>query len=161
MGYYISMNKADKVTFTKPQLKVINHNDGPMLVVAGAGTGKTAVITQRVARLILSEKAKPEEILALTFTDKAAAEMQQRVDELLPYGYLDTQIMTFHALADKIMREFALDAGVSPEFQILTDVQQTIILQEVLANTQFEYFSPQRDPFAFVSSIKCHFQAKR
>ena len=154
MGYYISMNRADKVTFTKPQLKVINHNDGPMLVVAGAGTGKTAVITQRVARLILSEKAKPEEILALTFTDKAAAEMQQRVDELLPYGYLDTQIMTFHALADKIMREFALDAGVSPEFQILTDVQQTIILQEVLANTQFEYFSPQRDPFAFVSSIK-------
>ncbi len=142
------------IKFTKTQLEVIGHDNGPMLVVAGAGTGKTAVITQRVARLILAEKAKPEQVLALTFTDKAAAEMQQRVDELLPYGYLDTQIMTFHALADRIMREFALDAGISPEFQLLSDVQQTIILQEVLSSTEFKYFSPQYDPFAFISSIK-------
>ena len=155
MGYdYVMTNNYESIRFTKQQLEVINHDNGPMLVVAGAGTGKTAVITQRVARLILSEKAKPEQVLALTFTDKAAAEMQQRVDELLPYGYLDTQIMTFHALADRIMREFALDAGVSPEFQILTDVQQTIILQEVLSTTEFKYFSPQYDPFAFISSIK-------
>jgi DNA helicase-2/ATP-dependent DNA helicase PcrA len=148
------MKKSEELKFTRQQLEVINHDSGPILVVAGAGTGKTAVITQRVARLILDSKAKPEEILALTFTDKAAAEMQQRVDELLPYGYLDTQIMTFHALADRIMREFALDAGISPEFQLLTDVQQTIILQEVLSNTQFKYFSPQNDPFGFISSIK-------
>ena len=123
---------ADQVKFTKQQLDAINHDDGPCLVVAGAGTGKTAVITQRIARLILTKKTKPEQVLALTFTDKAASEMQQRVDEMLPYGYLDTQIMTFHALAERILREFALDAGLSTEFQILTDVQQTILLQEVL-----------------------------
>ncbi len=146
--------KADSFDFTKQQLAVIEHDKGPMLVVAGAGTGKTAVITQRVARLIMGSKARPEQVLALTFTDKAAAEMQQRVDELLPYGYLDTQIMTFHALADRIMREFALDAGISPDFQLLTDVQQTIILQEVLSTSEFNYFSPQYDPFAFISSIK-------
>ena len=117
----------EQVKFTKQQLEAINHDIGPALVVAGAGTGKTAVITQRIARLILTKKAKPEQVLALTFTDKAAAEMQQRVDEMLPYGYLDTQIMTFHALAERILREFALDAGLSTEFQILSDVQQTII----------------------------------
>jgi len=140
--------------FTKEQLEAINHNEGPVLVVAGAGTGKTAVITQRMARLILSEKARADQVLALTFTEKAASEMQQRVDELLPYGYLDTQIMTFHGLAEKIMREFALDAGLSPEFQILNEVQQTIIMQEVLSAAEFKYFSPQRDPFAFIGAVK-------
>lgn len=146
--------ELEKLQFTQKQLRAINFNKGPVLVVAGAGTGKTAVITQRIARLILESKAKPSEILALTFTEKAAAEMQQRTDELLPYGYLDTQIMTFHSLAEKIMREFALDAGISPEFQILNDVQQTIIMQEVLSEANFKYFSPQHDPFAFISAIK-------
>lgn len=140
--------------FTKQQLEAINHDDGPALVVAGAGTGKTAVITQRIARLILSGKARAEQVLALTFTEKAASEMQQRVDELLPIGYLDTQIMTFHGLAERIMREFALDAGISPEFQILNEVQQTIIMQDVMASADFKYFSPQHDPFAFISAVK-------
>lgn len=139
---------------TKQQLDAINHNDGPALVVAGAGTGKTAVITQRIARLILSGKAKPEQVLALTFTEKAAAEMQQRVDELLPYGYVDTQIMTFHALAERLLREFALDVGLSPEFQILNDIQQIVIMQEVLQKASFKYFSPQHHPFAFIAAIR-------
>lgn len=136
------------------QLEAIGHNSGPVLVVAGAGTGKTAVITQRIARLILSNMAKPEEVLALTFTEKAAAEMQQRVDELLPYGYVDTQIMTFHALAERLLREFALDIGLSPEFQILNEVQQTVIMQEVLAVASFSYFNPQHHPFAFVGAAR-------
>jgi DNA helicase-2/ATP-dependent DNA helicase PcrA len=142
------------VKHTKQQLAAIEHNDGPALVVAGAGTGKTAVITQRIARLILGGKAKPEQVLALTFTEKAAAEMQQRVDELLPYGYVDTQIMTFHALAEKLLREYALDIGLSPEFQILNDVQQIIIMQKVLERADFEYFSPQHDPFAFIAAVR-------
>lgn len=142
------------IKFTPEQLQAINHEKGPILVVAGAGTGKTAVITQRIARLILSGNAKAEEVLALTFTEKASSEMQQRVDELLPYGYIDTQIMTFHALAERIMREFALDAGVSPEFQVLSDFQQTIIFQEVLSSVEYSYFSPQYHPFAFIKAIK-------
>lgn len=140
--------------FTKDQLKAINHDSGPILVVAGAGTGKTSVITSRIARLILTKKAKPEEVLALTFTDKAASEMQQRVDEMLPYGFLDTQIMTFHALAEKLLREFALDIGLSTEFTILSDIQQTIILQEVLNKADFSYYSPQHDPFDFIDGLK-------
>lgn len=147
-------NEPESIVFNPEQLRAINHLNGPALVVAGAGTGKTAVITRRIAKLILSKKAKPDEVLALTFTEKAAAEMQQRVDEMLPYGYLDTQIMTFHALAEKILREYALDIGLSTEFQILTDIQQTIVLQEILSGIEYKYFSPQHDPFDFIGGIK-------
>src|SRR5436190_6238689 len=66
------------------QLRAVTHGDGPLLVVAGAGTGKTQVITRRIAWLIATRRARPSEILALTFTDKAAAEMQVRVDQLAP-----------------------------------------------------------------------------
>ena len=71
------------------QRRAVCHDRGPLLVVAGAGTGKTQVITRRIAWLIATRRARPSEILALTFTDKAAEEMQVRVDQLVPYGYTD------------------------------------------------------------------------
>ena len=74
------------------QRRAVTHGDGPLLVVAGAGTGKTQVITRRIAWLIATRRARPSEILALTFTDKAAEEMAVRVDQLVPYGYTDTAI---------------------------------------------------------------------
>src|SRR2546430_11923566 len=69
------------------QHAAVTHDAGPLLIIAGAGTGKTTVITHRIAWLIAQKRARPEEILALTFTDKAAAEMEERVDTLVPYGY--------------------------------------------------------------------------
>src|SRR3990172_6266386 len=71
------------------QKEAVTHGDGPLLIVAGAGTGKTTVITRRIAWLIREGRAKGDEILGLTFTDKAAGEMEERVDRLLPMGYLD------------------------------------------------------------------------
>ena len=79
------------------QKKAVIHDSGPLLIVAGAGTGKTTVVTERISNLILKEKAKPEEILALTFTEKAAGEMEERVDQIMPYGYVDLWISTFHS----------------------------------------------------------------
>ena len=76
---------------TRSSCRAVTHGDGPLLVVAGAGTGKTQVITRRIAWLIATRRARPSEILALTFTDKAADEMQVRVDQLVPYGYTDTR----------------------------------------------------------------------
>ena len=73
----------------KEQVQAVTHKDGPLLIIAGAGTGKTRMITQRIAWLINQGLAKTDEILALTFTDKAAKEMQERVDILMPYGYTD------------------------------------------------------------------------
>ncbi|MBU0624851.1 UvrD-helicase domain-containing protein, partial [Patescibacteria group bacterium] len=71
------------------QVQAVTHAGGPQLIVAGAGTGKTMVITRRVAWLVATKRAKPEEILALTFTDKAAGEMEERIDKLMPLGYVE------------------------------------------------------------------------
>jgi DNA helicase-2/ATP-dependent DNA helicase PcrA len=68
------------------QKKAVEHKKGPLLIIAGAGTGKTSVITQRIVHIIKQKLAKPTEILALTFTEKAADEMQERVDIEMPYG---------------------------------------------------------------------------
>ena len=79
------------------QKKAVMFNEGPLLIVAGAGTGKTTVITRRIAHLIERKLAKSDEILALTFTEKAAGEMAERLDKLLPYGYVDLWVHTFHS----------------------------------------------------------------
>ncbi|MBI2812037.1 MAG: UvrD-helicase domain-containing protein, partial [Candidatus Melainabacteria bacterium] len=71
---------------TAQQREAIEHEKGPLLIIAGAGTGKTLVISHQIAHLILTKKARPEEILALTFTEKAAHEMEERVDLLVPMG---------------------------------------------------------------------------
>ena len=112
------------------QQQAVKHDQGPLLIIAGAGTGKTAVITRRIAQLIARKAARPEEILALTFTDKAAAEMEERVDLLVPYGYTDIWISTFHAFGDRILRENALELGFDPEFKVLTRPDQLIFLKE-------------------------------
>src|SRR5262245_55601454 len=87
---------------TSKQAAAVTHPGGPLLIVAGAGTGKTLVLTRRIAWLIATKRARPSEILALTFTEKAAAEMEARVDTLAPYGFVDATISTFHAFGDRI-----------------------------------------------------------
>ena len=99
----------DLSNLNKAQKKAVTHKDGPLLILAGAGTGKTTVITQRVAWLIEKGLAKPDEILCLTFSDKAAGEMEERIDKLLPYGYVDLWVMTFHAFAERLLRDHAID----------------------------------------------------
>ena len=93
------------------QLKAVQHKDGPLLIMAGAGTGKTTAITQRIAYLIEQKLAKSDEILALTFTEKAAGEMEERVDRLLPMGYLDLWISTFHSFGERTLKDHGLDIG--------------------------------------------------
>src|SRR5215471_1623520 len=101
------------------QMEAVTHGEGPLLVLAGAGTGKTAVITRRIAWLIASRRARPSEILALTFTEKAAAEMQERVDVLVPYGYADVTIRTFHSFGEEVLRGHGVEIGIAPGFTVL------------------------------------------
>src|SRR5437870_12667161 len=105
---------ADRILdgLNEAQRRAVTHDAGPLLIVAGAGTGKTTVITRRIAWLIAQKKARPDEILALTLTDKAAAEMEERVDTPVPYGYPDGELSTFHAFGDRIPREHALETGL-------------------------------------------------
>jgi DNA helicase-2/ATP-dependent DNA helicase PcrA len=129
-----------------PQQEAVLHGQGPLLIIAGAGTGKTTVLTRRIAHLISSKQARPEEILALTFTDKAAAEMAERVDQLIPYGYAETWIGTFHSLGDRVLREGGLEMGLDPEFRVLTTAEQVIFLRERLWKLPLQRFRPLGDP---------------
>jgi DNA helicase-2/ATP-dependent DNA helicase PcrA len=130
----------------RAQVDAVTHDQGPLLIVAGAGTGKTTVITRRIAYLIATKRCRPEEILALTFTDKAAAEMEERVDTLVPYGYADVWISTFHAFGDRLLRENALELGLTPDFRVLTRAEQVIFLRDQLFKLPLDYYRPLSDP---------------
>ena len=116
----------------KAQKEGVTTTEGPLLIIAGAGTGKTTVITHRIAQIIEKKLAKPSEILALTFTEKAAGEMEERVDVLVPYGYIDTTISTFHAFGNRVLQENAIDLGLPPDFRVMTRPQQILFFQQNL-----------------------------
>ena len=128
------------------QSGAVAHGEGPLLIIAGAGTGKTTVLTRRIAHLIATKRARPEEVLALTFTEKAAAEMTERVDQLIPYGYAETQVSTFHAFGDRVLRDSALEIGLNPEFRVLSQPEQIIFLRERIFELPLRRFRPLGDP---------------
>lgn len=138
---------------TPRQRKAVTHGEGPLLIVAGAGTGKTTVLTRRIAWLIAEKRAKPSEILALTFTDRAALEMTERVDQLVPYGYTDTVISTFHAWGDRLLREHALEAGLSDRSTVLSRAEQIIFLREHLFDLPLDRYRPLGDPTRFLHAL--------
>jgi DNA helicase-2/ATP-dependent DNA helicase PcrA len=135
------------------QRGAVTHDSGPLLIIAGAGTGKTTVITRRIAYLIAARRARPSEILALTFTDKAAAEMEERVDTLVPYGYSDVQISTFHAFGDRLIKENALELGLTPDFRVLTRAEQVIFLRDHLFEFPLKHYRPLGDPTRHLQAI--------
>ncbi len=135
------------------QANAVTAREGPLLIVAGAGTGKTTVLTRRIAYLIAAKLAKPSEILALTFTEKAASEMEERVDLLVPYGYADVWISTFHAFGDRILREQALALGLNPDYTVLTRPEQVVFLRERLFELPLSYYLPLGDPTRYIEGI--------
>ena len=135
------------------QRRAVMHGTGPLLVVAGAGTGKTQVITRRIAWLIAGKHARPSEILALTFTDQAADEMQVRVDQLVPYGYTDSAISTFHAFGDRLIREFALELGLPTDLRVLSRPETVVFLREHLFELGLDEYRPLGDPTKFLGAL--------
>ena len=136
------------------QRAAVTHGEGPLLVVAGAGTGKTSVLTRRIAYLIAAKRALPQEILALTFTDKAAAEMEERVDLLVPYGVTDVWIGTFHAFGDRILRDEALELGLSSDFRVLSQPEQALFLRERLFDLPLRIYRPLADPRRHIAALR-------
>jgi len=137
----------------REQYQAVTYGEGPLLIIAGAGTGKTTVITRRIAWLIEKKLAKPEEILALTFTEKAAAEMEERVDLLLPYGMFESWISTFHAFADRILRDYSLELGLPVDFEVLSKTEQIIFLTERIHKVALKYLRPETNPTKFIPEI--------
>lgn len=138
------------------QLQAVKHGEGPLLIIAGAGTGKTTVITQRIKHLILEKKVAPSEILALTFTEKAAAEMEERVDVELPYGYTQLWIETFHAFCDRILRSEAIHIGLNPAYKLATEAESILFLRKNLFKLKFNYFRPLGNPYKFLQGFLTH-----
>lgn len=139
------------------QKQAVTFGAGPLLIVAGAGTGKTTVITRRIAWLIEQKLATPESLLALTFTDKAAGEMEERVDKLLPYGYTDLWISTFHSFCERILKQHALDVGVPYDFKLLTSTEQWMLVRKFLDKFTLSYYRPLGNPTKFIHALIRHF----
>ena len=120
------------------QRQAIESLDGPVLVLAGAGTGKTRVLTSRLVQLLWTRKARPFELLAVTFTNKAAREMKDRVGALLGRPVEGWWLGTFHSLAARILREQAEQAGLKPNFTILDTDDQLRLLKQILEAEGFD-----------------------
>lgn len=143
------------------QKKAVRYNKGPLLIIAGAGTGKTTVIVEKIKYLLKEKLAKPEEILALTFTEKAAYEMEERVDKEVPYGYFQMWISTFHSFADQILKEEAHNIGLSPDYKLMTEAETIIFLRKNLFLFNLKYYRPLGNPNKFLESLLKHFSRLR
>ena len=141
----------------KEQKEAVEHKEGPLLIIAGAGTGKTTVVTSRIQNLILKKKVLPSEILALTFTDKAAREMEERVDKAMPYGYTQMWISTFHAFCDRILRNEAIHIGLNPSYKLVTEAETILFLRQNIFKFGLTYFLPLGNPNKFLSGLLQHF----
>ncbi len=139
------------------QLQAVKHGEGPLLIIAGAGTGKTTVITERVKHLITKGLAKPEEILALTFTEKGATEMETRIDVALPLGYGDMWVMTFHSFCDRILRESGIEIGLSSSYKLMTAAQSIDLIKRNLFDFNLDYYKPLGNPNKFIEGLLQHF----
>lgn len=137
------------------QRRAVETLDGPLLVLAGAGTGKTRVLTTRIAHILTSHKAWPNQILAVTFTNKAAQEMRQRISKILNQPIEGMWIGTFHSLCVRILRRHAEFVNLTPDFTILdTDDQLRLLKQALEAENLDDKKFPARSVLSTISRWK-------
>lgn len=129
----------------KEQKKAILYNEGPLLILAGAGSGKTKVLTTKIAYLIKEKGISPYEILAITFTNKAAKEMKERVENLIGEEARFIQISTFHSFGLRLLRENCKDLGYEPNFVIMDSDDSLVIVKKIMKDLNYDIkqFSPK------------------
>ena len=125
-----ALNEAQHAVVTAP----LDH----LLVLAGAGSGKTRVLVHRIAWLIQTHGVSPDEILSVTFTNKAAAEMRHRLENMLHYPMQHMWVGTFHGLAHRLLRRHWQEAGLPQSFQILDSDDQHRIIRRVIKNLNLD-----------------------
>ncbi len=141
------------------QRQAVTAPAGPVLVLAGAGSGKTRVLVQRLVYLVLTEQIAPSAILAVTFTNKAAAEMRERIENQLSktshHGTSDLWLGTFHGIAHRLLRRHTAEAGLGAGFQILDSDDQARLIRRVLRNLELdERRYPPKDLQHFINRHK-------
>lgn len=137
------------------QQKAVRTTEGPLLIMAGAGSGKTRVLTNRIAYLVAEKKVNPYNILGITFTNKAATEMRERVSQVVSSNAEDIWLSTFHSMCVKILRKHIDRIGYSRSFSILDSLDQLNIVKKVMAhlNIDVKKFEP-RDMISGFSDAK-------
>jgi len=141
----------------KEQQAAVEHGEGPLMIIAGAGTGKTTVVTKRIEHLITSNLAHPSQILALTFTEKASREMEERIDRVLPYGMTQMWISTFHSFCDRLIRTEGIHVGINPGFTLMNEAETILFFRKHLYSFPLAYFRPLGNPTKFISGMITHF----
>lgn len=141
----------------KEQKKAVTFGKGPILIIAGAGTGKTTTLTYRMAYLIKEKNIEPENILALTFTNKAAGEMEDRVNDMLPDSYGRLWVSTFHVFCESVLRENGLDVGLPTNFKLLDDTSSWLLIRRNFDKFKFDYYKPKGSPNRLIDGLVRHF----
>ncbi|MGE5099831.1 MAG: UvrD-helicase domain-containing protein, partial [Deltaproteobacteria bacterium] len=143
----MSMLLEDQLTagLNPAQREAVLHVDGPLLVLAGAGSGKTRVLTTRIARLIDVEGVDPRHILAVTFTNKAAGEMRERIGRLLGSDPGGMWVGTFHAIGARMLRASAHLVGRTPAFTIYDQDDSLSVIKRIMERHQIpaKQFTPR------------------
>lgn len=147
MSIYESLNAV--------QQEAVYHTEGPVLILAGAGSGKTRVLTHRIAWLIGEQDVNPWNILAITFTNKAAGEMRERVDEIVGYGSENVWVSTFHSTCVRILRRFIDKIGYDRSFTIYDTDDQKSVIKEVCKKLNIDTkMIKERSIMSAISSAK-------
>jgi DNA helicase-2/ATP-dependent DNA helicase PcrA len=134
---------------TDPQREAVMHDEGPLLILAGAGSGKTRVLTHRIAYLVRTDRVRPAEILAITFTNKAALEMRERVELLVGARVRAMWVMTFHSACARMLRADAHRLGYNRQFTIYDQADSRRLVKRCLDELDID---PKRFPPAAVQS---------
>jgi DNA helicase-2/ATP-dependent DNA helicase PcrA len=120
------------------QRDAVVHADGPVLIFAGAGSGKTRVLTHRIAYLVRERRVFPDRILAVTFTNKAAAELRSRLNALIGVDARDIWAGTFHSICVRILRRDGRKIGIASNFAIMDDTDQRAIVRDILHDLDYD-----------------------
>lgn len=142
-------------TLNEPQREAVHYTEGPLLILAGAGSGKTRVLTHRIAYLIEEKGVNPWNILAITFTNKAAGEMRERVDAIVGYGAESIWVSTFHAMCSRILRRYIDRLGYDNNFTIYDTDDQKTLMKDVCKYLQIDTkMFKERSLLGMISSAK-------
>ena len=138
-------------TLNDVQTQAVEQTDGPVLIFAGAGSGKTRVLTHRIALLLGERKVAPDRILAVTFTNKAAGEMKTRLERMVGAPARDLWVGTFHSMCVRMLRRDGSKAGISPSFAIIDEADQRQLIKDILDD--LDYDERQLSPGACLHEI--------
>ena len=142
-------------TLNEQQREAVFHTEGPLLILAGAGSGKTRVLTHRIAYLIEEQQVNPWNILAITFTNKAAGEMRERIDDMVGYGSENIWVSTFHSTCVRILRRFIDHIGFGTNFTIYDTEDQKTIMKDICKRLEIDTkMYKEKSLLAAISSAK-------